>query len=187
MTLEELGFTKEELQERVVDRLCTQVLHGVTWDEDGNEIETNSQFSRKLNERVAKHIDDTIAKIAEKHVLPNVAEFIENLCLQETTKWGEKKGEPVTFIEYLVQRADAYMREDVDHNGKTQKEDSYSWRTHSTRIAYMVDKHLQYSIESAMKQALETANASIAGGLEKAVKTSLNEVISGLKVTVKAK
>lgn len=187
ITIEQLGFTKEELQNRVIDQLCAQVMHGVTWDDDGNEIETNSDFSRRLNKKIEERIDATISKMADQHVLPNVSSYIENLTLQETTKWGEKRGGPLTFIEYLAQRADAYMREEVNYDGKTQKDDSYSWKKAGTRIAWMVDKHLQYSIETAMKKSLQDANQSIAGGLVDAIKIKLAEVLAGLNVKVATK
>ena len=45
------------------------------------------------------------------------------------------------------------MQEEVDYNGKPKGTDSFSWRPRSTRVAYMVDEHLHYSIERAMKDA----------------------------------
>lgn len=185
LTLESLGFTKEELQQRVVDQLCEQILSGKSYDEDGEEMYEGSQFKRELEKRLKEHVTATIGAIADKHVLPNVTSYIENLCLQETNGWGEKTGKKVTFIEYLVQRADAYIREDVNHNGKTQGEDSYSWRKNTTRIAYMIHQHLQYHMSQMIESALKNANKSIAGGIEQAVKIQLEQTIGKLKVDVK--
>lgn len=187
ITLESLGFTKEDLQERVIDRLCGQILSGKSFDEDGNEEYNDSQFKKQLEERLRKHVTETVNGLAERHVLPNVTQYIENLVLQTTNKWGEKTGTPVTFIEYLVQRAEAYIQEDVNYNGKTRSEDSYSWSKNTTRIAYMIHEHLQYSIHTAMKKALDTANSAIAGGIEKAVKIQLEQLVNGLQVAVKTK
>lgn len=189
ITLESLGFTQEDLQERVIERLCEQVLAGKGYDEDGNEFYQESQFKRKLDERIKAQVEQTINAIAEKHVLPNVAQYVETLTLQQTNAWGEKQGQPVTFIEYLVARAHAYIQEEVNYEGKSKAEarDSYGWSKSTTRIAYLVNKHLQYSIETAMKQALASANNAIAGGIEAAVKMKLQEVVGGLQVAVKTK
>jgi hypothetical protein len=187
ITLEALGFTKDDLQERVIERLCEQILAGKQYDEDGNEEYDDSQFKKKLEERLRSHITETVNAIAEKHVLPNVTSYIENLVLQTTNKWGEKQGTPVTFIEYLVQRAEAYIQEDVNHEGKSKDQESYSWSKRSTRITYLINAHLQYSIQTAMQQALQTANSAIAGGIEKAVKIKLEEVVNSLKVGVQLK
>lgn len=188
ITLESLGFTKEDLQERVIDQLCSSLMSGKTYDEDGNEEYNDSQFKKKLEERLKTHINERINAIAEAHVLPNVTQYIENLTLQETTKWGEKTGQPVTFIEYLVQRAHAYIQEEVDYNGKSKSEgDSYNWRKNTTRIAYLINAHLQYNISVAMKNALDDANKSIVGGIEKAVKIQLEQIVGGIKTSVAVK
>ena len=188
VTLESLGFTKEDLQERLVERLAEQILSGKSFDEDGEEFYDDSQFKKQLEERLRKHVGETINSIAEKHVLPNVTSYIENLVLQTTNKWGEKQGTPVTFIEYLVQRAEAYIQEEVNYEGKGKGEkDSYNWNKHTTRIAYLINAHLQYSIETAMKQALKVANESIAGGIEQAVKIKLQDVLNSIKVGVQVK
>lgn len=187
ITLESLGFTKEDLQERVIDQICGQILAGKTYDEDGSEEYADSQFKRKLEERLKQHMTERVNAIAEAHVLPHVTTLMENLVLQTTNKWGEKQGTPVTFIEYLVQRAEAYIQEDVNFQGQPKGHDSYNWSKNTTRIAYMINAHLQYNIEKAMKQALETANGAIAGGIEKAVKIQLEQLLAGLKVSAQVK
>lgn len=188
MDLESLGFTKKELQDRVVESVSRKVLESVGYDEEGDEVSTESKFLRTVEKRVKAHIDTSIQALAEKHILPNVAAYIENLTIQETNRWGEKAGTKVSFIEYLTQRADHYMREDVNYEGKTKTEaNGYSWSRSQTRVAHMIDKHLHYSIESAMKDALANANSAIVGGIQETVKIKLAEVANGLKLTVKAK
>ena len=181
LDLETLGFTREELQDRVVDRCCREVLSGVTYDEEGKEIDTDSAFARKLDEKIRAHIDSAVTVMCEKHVLPLVTAHIENLVLQETNRWGEKTGQPVTFIEYLVKRAEDYLTEGVNYEGR--RPDGYSKAT-QTRITQMVHQHLHYSIETAMKQALQTANSAIVEGIEKTVKLKLAQFAADLKVAV---
>lgn len=187
INLKELGFTKEELQDRVIDRICQQVMSGVSYDEDGLPMERQSQFSRKLNERVAKQINDSIDKLAKKHVLPNVASYIEKLCLEETNKWGEKKGTKVTFIEYLVKRAEEYMQEQVNYEGKGKRADDYNFRGDQTRITFLVHDHLSNQIKIAMQDAMKVATSSIAIGIQETVKIKLAEVLGKLSVDVKTK
>ncbi len=184
--LESLGFTKEELQQRVIDQLCGQVMSGKGFDEDGNEYSDDSEFARKLKVSVQNHINKTVEAIAEKHILPRITEFIENLTLQQTNKWGEKTGQKLTFIEYLTKQAEVYMNETVDFSGKTKAEDSYNWRGTQTRLTYLVHQHLHYSIETAMKDALKIANSTIATGIQETVRLKLNEIGQKLQVTVKS-
>jgi hypothetical protein len=187
INLEALGFTQEELQQRIIDRICDTVLTSMKYDyDDDHEYSGPSMFYTKLNKQVEEKITTTIKALAEKHVLPNVSDYIENLTLQQTNQWGEKRGGQVSFIEYLVQRAEYYMQEKVSFDGKTKEESSgYSWNGTQTRVSYMINKHLHRSIETAMQQALSVANSAIAAGLEATVKMKLEEITKSLKVAVK--
>ena len=178
ITLEALGLKQADIADKVVDRIVERMLsQAETFDEDGDITDGKpTRFSAMIQTRIKKRIDDAVEGIAGKHLLPNLTEYLETFCLQETTSWGEKKCKPVTFIEYLVQRADAYMKEKVNHQGKTKEEDSYSWRENTTRVSYLIHEHLQYNITRAMKEALTKANASFTGGIEAAVRTSLNNL-----------
>lgn len=187
LSLEALGFTKEELQNRVIERLCSNVLHGKGYDEEGNEFDQESAFARKLEQKVKEQIDVTINTLAQKHVLPNVHAYLENLCLQKTNEWGEKAAKKVTFVEYLTQRAEAYMMEMVNYEGKPKGTDSYSWTGTQTRITHLVHQHLHYSIEQAMKNALAVANSSISTGIQETVKKKLAEISVALTVKTEAR
>lgn len=187
LTIEALGLSKEELADRIVERAAARLLEAIVSDEDGNGVEVPTTFARAMEQQIKYKVDEAIDKIAGKHVLPNVASYVENLSLQATNQWGETSGKKVTFIEYLVQRAEAYLQEPVNFQGTAKRDgDSYGWRGAQTRVSHLVEKHLQYSIETAMKEALKTANASIVDGLETAVKMKLAEIGAKLKVEVKS-
>lgn len=188
ISLEALGLTKEEIQDRVVDGLVHRLVYSRFADEEGHDVEQQSDFRRTLDALVKERISAAVTEIAERELLPRVTQTVESIVLQETTKWGEKKGEPVTFTQYLVQRAEDYIREEVDWNGKSKAEaGSYTWSKGTTRISFLIHQHLQLRIEAAVKEALSVANAAIAGGLQDAVKIKLEEVVKGLKIAVTTK
>jgi hypothetical protein len=185
MDIKELGLTQEQLRELVVERLCNQFLGG-SEDSDGNIYQ--SKLAEQIEKKVAERIVAEIDKIAKKHVLPNVVKYIEALCLQETNKWGEAKKEKITFVEFLVQKAETYLTEKVDFEGKTKEEGrSYSWNGTQTRISHLVHQHLHYAVENSMKEAVKNANAVIVKGLEETVKIKLAEIANQLKVNVVTK
>lgn len=187
--LELLGFTKEELQERVIETMCDRLLAGTAIDEDGTPYTEDSEFKRKLDKAIHTHIDGAIAKLAETHVLPQIVNMVETITLQQTNRWGEKRGEALSFVEYLTKRADLYLREETDYEGYTKEErrDSYGWKAAGTRVSCLINKHLQYAIQVAMAEALKNANHAIVGGLEQAVKIKLGEVAAALKVEIKTR
>lgn len=181
--LAQLGLTREEVIERVIARIANDFTH--TLDSDGESFEHN-EVGRRLRDYVQKRIDCKVIELGDRYVLPRVSELVENASLQKTNEWGEKKGAPLTFVEYLVQRAEAYVTEQVDGDGKSRSESNgYGWSGRTTRIAHMVHKHLHHSIETAMKEALAKANSVVAGGIESAVKLGLKTVLADLKVSVK--
>jgi hypothetical protein len=187
--LEQLGLSKEELQERVINTIADKMLSEEGFDEDGNELRLESRMQKTIRERIRTRIDAKVTEIADASILPRVTEMVENLVLQETNKWGEKTGEKLTFTEYLVKRADHYLREEVDRNGQSKDEIRYSsdWRKDSTRIMHVVHGYLSHNVERALKEAVENANKSIAGGLEGAVKLALDNIVENLKVSVSTK
>jgi len=183
LTCESLGIKPEDIEEKIISRVVENLLGAPYMDEDGYEGVEDSKYMKNLKELVQARIDSKVSEIADKHILPNVDSYIETLTIQKTNQWGEAKGKSVTFIEYLIQQAEQYMVEPVNFKGKTKAEDSYSWSKNTTRIAYMIDSHLQYSISTAMKKAMETANESIVGGIKSAVGIQLSQIIGKLKVS----
>ncbi len=187
ISLDSLGITQEELTTRVVTRIADTILNERYEDEYGDTSAQKTHFMQTMERQVIAKIDTAIQDIAAKHVLPNVADYIEKLTLQKTNEWGEKTGKPCTFVEYLVQRAEHYMNEKVNYEGKPKGTDSYNWTGTQTRITHMVDKHLHYSIETAMKNALAIATSSIGTSIAETCKTKLGEIASAMRVEVKTK
>lgn len=177
-TLESLGISQEDVLERVSEKMTDRLMA-----EYGDE----GEIGRLLEKRVIEKVNAAVEEIAGRNVLPNVAQYVENLTLQQTNQWGERRGESLTFTEYLVQRVEHYMNEKVDRDGKSKREDSFGWRPAQTRIAHLVHEHLHWSIETAMREALADANSKIVGGIEGAVKIALKELENKLKVNVKTR
>lgn len=187
-TLEELGLTPEILQERVVEMVTASLTTSIECDEDGNEIESRSPFIRAMQSQVKALVDAKVQAIAERDLLPRIDSFIENIVLQQTNQWGEKNGKSVTFIEYLVQRADAYLKEPTDWHGRAKGEPGtdYNWSAKTTRLVALIERNLAHSIQAALETALKNINASVAGGLEQAIKIQLDQVVKNIKVVAVA-
>lgn len=174
----DIGLTQEELREQVVSRAADRLVEAFV---DDGEVRSS------LTSMIRDALDEAVERIAAETVAPLVGGMIETVTLQQTNEWGEPRGKSVSFREYLVQRADAYLREPVDYEGKTQAEGrGYgSWKKAQERVAHMIDRHLHYHIERAMKEALTTANSAIVEGIEATVKAKLAEVSKALTVELK--
>lgn len=93
VTLESLGISKDAIEQKLIEHLAQELLTEIQYDyDDESEYRARSSLAKKLDALVKQHIDTTINALAGKHVLPNVSSYIENLTLQTTNQWGEKKG-----------------------------------------------------------------------------------------------
>lgn len=190
INLEELGITKDDLIERVVESATATLLSGHTFDEDGEEVQCDSWLRRELDKSIKTIIDASVQRIAEENVKPVVEAKVDSLVIQDTNSYGEKKGEPMTFVEYLVRRAEQWMTEEVDYDGYSKAEkgrDSYNWRAHKTRCAQIIDKRIEYGVKHAMELAVTNANGTLVAGLAKTAELKLREIADALAVTVKVK
>jgi hypothetical protein len=183
-TLEALGFTKEEVFQRVVDTIVRDLTKRSHEDEDGERWYGESEFAEGIRKAAMDRIDVMVAKTAAEHVTPRIDAILAALTFQKTNGWGEPKTEPMTLKEFLVERAAAYMTEEVDSNGQSRRESSSSmWNKRSNRATHMVDRYLQHTIDTEMKKAFGDLNSQVAKGLNAAVQDSLRGVLAGLKVT----
>ena len=183
--LQEFGFTKEEIEQKVVAKIADQLLTEYFYDAETGEEPRDTHLAIKFHEIIKKYVDRQINKLAEEYVVPHVKEIIESVCIRATNQWGEAKGEPKTFVEYLTESAQAYLSQPVNYEGKP--ETSSYGRNTQTRLVHLVHQHLHYSIDTAMKNAVEIVKAKIAPALEETCKMKLNEITSTLKVSLTAK
>lgn len=179
---EALGVSREELANRVVDQITEMVMSGTR---GGHETEDEG-FASLIYEKAQGAIDRAVDKIAATTVIPKADEIINGFVLQRTTSWGETKGKPVSLTEYLVERAEAWIVEPVDLDGKSQKQGSRygSWSAKTTRFEYLIENKIQYSIEIAMEKILKTSDRQLKQGLHSMIVERMNALASEITVTV---
>lgn len=188
-TLESLGINPETLGDRIVDQAVEALLRSTGFDPDTEEeTRYESRFKRAIEERIQKAVDEKIGVLAAVHLIPKVSEMIENANLRRTNNYGEAKGEPRTFVEYIAERADAYMSEDVNLQGQSKAEsnDSYQWRSCGPRMTVMMRNYIRDTLEAHAKKALIDVNSVIAKNIEKAARDAIASAAAALKVSVSA-
>ena len=187
-TLEALGVSTEDLTGRIVDQAVNALLYSNGFNpETEEEVTYESKFKREIENKIQKTVDAKIAAIAAQHILPRVGELIEAANMVQTNKWGEAKSAPMSFKEYIAHRADAYMCEEVDINGKSKGEgDSYSWRSCGPRLSVLMRSYIKDSMETAAKSAVNDINKVIAKNIEKAAKDAIAATAANIKVSVSA-
>ena len=188
-TLKALGISPEELGSRIVDQAVETLLNTTGFNPDTEEeTRYESRFKREIEARVKQAVDDKIAALAAVHLVPRVGEMIESANMQKTNGYGEPKGEPMTFKEYIAHRAEAYMAEDVDSNWRSKGEsgDSYNWRSTGPRLTVLMRNYIRDTLEAAAKAAVNDVNKVIADNIGKAAKQAIAQAGAAIKVSVQA-
>lgn len=183
-TLEALGVSATDLADRIVQQAVHTLLHSVGYDEDGEEFSQSSRFQQQIQQRVKDAVDQKIDAMFAEHVLPRVGEIIESADMRKTSSYGEPKGEPMTFKEYIASRAETYMSEKVDYNGNSKDEsrDSYNWRESGPRLTVLMKLYIKDSLEKSAKSAINDVNKVIAKNIEQAAKDAITSCAASLKV-----
>lgn len=188
-TLEALGLDTTELGNRIVDQAVQALLSSTGFNPDNEEeYSCESQFKREIHQRVKDAVDAKITAIAEEHLIPRIGEMIETADMRQTNRYGEPTSPSLTFKEYIASRAEAYMSEDVDYNGKSKSEsgDSYNWRTNGPRLTVLMRSYIRDTLEKSAKAAVADVNKVIAKNIEKAAVDAIHATASSIKVQVSA-
>jgi len=185
ITLCDLGFTKEELEEKLLARLVREVLTGISYDDEDGEYEVDSTFAKKVNALVKTEVDSGIERMAQKHLYPRINEQINTIVLAETNRWGERtKREEVTFAEYITNKADAWLIEPIDSSGKTQAEAGSYFRAETTRLAKLVEASIDSTVRKECAALAAQFKDSFETSIADAVKIKLRELQGGMTLTL---
>ena len=186
-TLEALGISPEALGDRIVDQAVEVLLNTCGFDPDTEqETRYESRFKKAIEARIQKAVDEKIAALAAVHLIPRVGEMIEKADMRQTNRYGEPQTPPMTFKEYIAARAESYMAEDVDSQGKNKAEGDYRWRASGPRLTVLMRMYIKDTMEKAAKEAVTDVNKVIAKNIEKAAKDAIASAAGALKVTVSA-
>ena len=180
--LAELGLTPEEAEAKILDRIVSRILAG---DGDADECPYRGEFEEKLRKQAQAAIDAKVEEIGEKFVVPAVHKLVDEVTLRETNKWGEVAGKKsFTFKEYLVERAKRYCTQPVDIDGKPADPRRYGSNQKQSRIAHLIDQHLYFAIEKAIKEQAKEFNDRLQEGLNETLKIQLQDFMKSVRVRV---
>jgi hypothetical protein len=176
--LEALGITQDKVLDAVVERIVDQM-----FDEDrGFDIE------EKVKKIIKERVDIGLQKAVSEHVIPNAKDLIANMVIQKTNGYGEAKGPPQTLVEYAVKYCEDYMMTNVNYNGEEkEKPGQYGWSAKATRLAHMIDQHLQFHVETAVKNAMNDVGQTVGKALVETMKLKLSEAAAAMRVAVSLK
>lgn len=192
MDIAQLGVTKQELLDLVVNKIASTFLGAEPEerDEEGNPFNIEARLDSEIGKRITKKIAAAVDRVCEKHFSAAMEEKIESLIVStsfpSTNEYGEQKpgSVPMTLREMLADRAKKYLEQRVDENGKPRPKDSYGWRDSQTMAQHLVGKEINAVISTAVRDTVVQGNLLLADTIEKAIKSRFDEVRSKLSIKV---
>jgi Cft2 family RNA processing exonuclease len=183
-TLQELGFTKEDIETKLIEKIASDLMNEYVYETDtGASYPDNSRLARRFIEVIRKHVDAQMERLAQEFIVPRVAELIQEVAIRHTNAHGEDIRNPETFTEYLARMAENYLSQPVNYDGNPIEHNRYS-KNEQTRLIHLVNKHLHSSVESAMKNAVDIVKQQLGASLEQTVKIKLADLAKSITVSV---
>lgn len=176
-TLKILGITPEKIMEMAVEKLIS----GMREHYDDEYIEQRA--ARTFKEELQRKIDDAVSAFLDKQLEPVLKGAVSTLILQPTNHYGERKGEPIPFVEYVTKRASEWLGEPVDGEGRAGR-DSYGGGTKQPRLMWAFDKYFGYQMQAAIKSVLDASLQSLGGSLAKMVEEHTRKLTAVVKVSL---
>lgn len=152
------------------------------FDEEGNpEPEVTEEIVRKTAEIIAKRlehdlkaaIDPACRKLVSERLTAHIDEFMAR-PLQNTNIYGEKKGDPVTFTEYICKAGVEYATELVAENGR---KPDYNDRG-APRVLYLARKMAEEQLNKELKPEIEKAKTEAKNFMATKIATALRDAMA---------
>lgn len=176
-TLKALGVTPEKLIEAAVDRLLDRRLGGEYADvEDAIRQQTQEIAIKQLNEKVEAYLSE--------HMRPVIDRAVEMLSVPNTNRYGEPKGEPMPFIEYVTKCANEHLTEMVGEDGRKEQ---YGSNFKQTRLMWYFNKYLGHSVNTAINAAVGKSLEALGDSIAKLVKEKTEAMVAVSRVEVRVK
>lgn len=120
--LEQVGITKDELIDRIVDKaLGITADHRQTGEETWEDIPLSSVVDAKITSAIGSLVDKMKPMIEGRinEIMNAEIEKVFTSPFQPVTRWGEPKGEMTTIRDIIAKEATDYWSKKVDSsNGK---------------------------------------------------------------------
>jgi CRISPR/Cas system type I-B associated protein Csh2 (Cas7 group RAMP superfamily) len=175
ISIEDLGITKQEMQDRVVNQLCNEIT-GRHDDESEYSYFSESSIKTKMREYLQEIVDKKTREVIDEKVLANFEKYLQELIIKPSSRWGEKEEAPVSIEDYIEKTISLTMAETVDSTGRGREDRSYSYYgSHSTRLEYLINRKISAEIETSFKSVLVDVKASLQSHIEAQIKNKLTE------------
>jgi len=139
--LEQVGITKEELIERIVNKaLGITAEFEQTGEESWEDVPFSDVIDKKINTAIGNFIEQIKPMIQFRinEIMNQKMNEVFEAPFQPVDKWGDKRGEETTIRDLIALDAKNYWSEKVDENGVVNSSSYSNKMSRSTFYAHKV-------------------------------------------------
>jgi len=180
VTIDVPEFADGELRDAIVEKALDHVFEVQRqdfYDDEGDlhRQERRSVILTKLRTMVDEEARKAIVTATEERV-PALVDEVMAGEFQPMTKWGERKGEPTTIRRMVGEHATAWLAENVNNYGKT---DRYADKK-TPRLHYLIQKEVAETFQRDLKDIASKAAAEVKAGLADKVSAEVSLTVRRL-------
>ena len=176
--LEQVGITKEELIERIVEKaLGITAEHKQTGEETWEEIPLSSVVDEKINSAIGDFISKMEPFITKRIeiIMDEQIEAVFNKPFQKVNNWGEKKGEVTTIKDIIYDDAKKYWTLMVDKDGR----ETNGYGDKFTRAEFYARKVMQTHYEKELEHEVKKMSLEMKQKIPQTIAQEITKTIVG--------
>ena len=163
--IDEEGNLDKEICDRIIEAIVGKI---------------SEKAEKNLEKRATEALDKRLAEMEETagaKLNAMMDEFFET-PRDITDRWGQVVEKGVTVKQKLSAACDKFMDQPVDANGSPTSPGSYNAK-YASRVDYFVAKSVDYSMEHAIKSAVEDVKNQLQKKIATEVKAQMGEKLAG--------
>jgi hypothetical protein len=174
---EQIGITKEELIDRIVDKALGTA---ADYCQTGEESWADIPLSEVVDDKITKAIGNLVDKMKPfiqgriETIMVSEVEKVFTMPFQPVNRWNEPKGELTTIRDMISKEAEDYWSTKVDENGKVSGQYNSAKEPRAVFFARKVmteyyEKELVQEVKNMASELKNRIPETIAGEITKTV------------------
>lgn len=178
--LEQVGITKEELIERIVERaLGVAADYRQTGCENWQDIPLSEVVDKKITEAIGnlvKKFEEKIETRVDEITNAEVNKLLEK-PFQPVNEWGEAKGEKTTVKQIIVNYASGYWDVKIGSDGKPVREGVYHYDNLLTRGEAYAQKVVKDIFTSVVEKQVKEIASDLAAKIPETIGSEISKMV----------
>ena len=186
---EMLGISQEEMQNRVVNAIAEKLMSKTImtqWDENEDQEKiVNTKFAKAVIDKINEHFKNKVDELFNEQIAGKIDNLLTNYIIKETNQLGESLGKERTVTEFIIERFNVFIKEQVDSKGNPKRKNDCYFKPQGTRLTVAVDTYFKDHLEKAMKTILKNTDKTLIEEVTESFRKIISTQLKRTEINVK--